>query len=423
MEAKDAILRSINDQQITQFAQEIARIPSFGGEEQQMAKFLGERMRAMGMKVEYQEVEPGRIQPVGRWKGKGGGPSLIFNGHMDHNPVVEGWKKDPFGGEIEGGYLYGTGVVNMKAGNCAMIAATEALIRSGLNIQGEIIITLVVGELQCGLGTLHNLKQGITADYAIVTEPTDMNLYTFHTGGLQMKIHVIGATRHFSTRKDKGVGIHAIKKMMKVIDALSEGGDFMEPIKPGGWLTWGKYRPEYDGLPQVNVGTIEAGLSRKCHKWRGGAIMPDFCTIDVDVRFIPSQTPESVEKDIRSLLESIKSQDPEFQYEMERNPHFRVMPVYWEDPKARIVQALGDSFQEVMGKGMVINPSVWKSDIWVQFYGSDAAHLKEAGIETALFGPGGGSLTTGAERVKVQDIINATKMYALTAAKVIGVEK
>ncbi len=253
-----------------------------------------------------------------------------------------------------------------------------------------------------------------------------MKLYTFHTGILQMKIHVIGATRHFSTRKAQRVGIHAIKKMMKVIDALSENQDFMEPIKPGGWLTWREYRSEYDGLPQVNVGTIEAGLSREYHKWRGGSIMPDFCTIDVDVRFIPGQTPESVEKDVRALLDSIRAKDPEFQYELERNQHFAlngVMPVYWESPDAYVVQTLGDSFKEVAGRTVAVNPSVWESDIWVQFYGSDAAHLKGAGIETALFGPGGGSLTTGAERVAVQDIIDATRVYALTAAEILGTAK
>jgi acetylornithine deacetylase len=59
--------------------------------ESEITRYLASYMSGMGLETHLQEVEPGRYNAVGVWKGTGGGPSLMFNGHVDTNPVTEGW--------------------------------------------------------------------------------------------------------------------------------------------------------------------------------------------------------------------------------------------------------------------------------------------------------------------------------------------
>ncbi len=94
-----------------------------------------------------------RVNAVGRWKGTGGGKSLLFNGHLDTNPVTEGWTVDPWAGKVDDDFIYGIGVSNMKAGDAAYFCAVRTLIEAGVKLKGDVILTFVVGELQGGVGT------------------------------------------------------------------------------------------------------------------------------------------------------------------------------------------------------------------------------------------------------------------------------
>ena len=91
--------------------------------------------------------------PSAAWKGTGGGKSLLFNGHLDTNPVTEGWTVDPWAGKVDDNFIYGIGVSNMKAGDAAYFCAVKTLIEAGVKLRGDVILTFVVGELQGGVGT------------------------------------------------------------------------------------------------------------------------------------------------------------------------------------------------------------------------------------------------------------------------------
>ncbi len=94
-----------------------------------------------------QEVEPGRFQTVAVLKGGGGGKSLMLNGHIDIDPLAAGWVRDPWEPEISGDRIFGGGIRNMKAGVASMIAAAEAVRRSGVTLKGDLVLACVVGEL------------------------------------------------------------------------------------------------------------------------------------------------------------------------------------------------------------------------------------------------------------------------------------
>ena len=87
--------------------------------ERTLAAWMAEQMRGLGLEVELTPVEADRVNAIGRLRGSGGGKSLMFNGHIDTNPVTEGWTVDPWGGKVDDKFIYGIGVSNMKSGDAA----------------------------------------------------------------------------------------------------------------------------------------------------------------------------------------------------------------------------------------------------------------------------------------------------------------
>ena len=316
-DAAATILENIDREEMLRLADQLIRIPSFKTEESDVARFLGDYLSQRGYEVQLQEVEPGRFQTVATLRGSGGGKSLMFNGHIDIDPLAMGWNRDPWTPSIEGDLLFGAGTRNMKGGVTAMVTAAEAIRNSGVSLPGDLVLACVVGELQGGVGTTYLCQNGPLTDMAVVPEPFGANnILTVHAGVLEMAVHVLGNSRHISRKEE---GIDAIAKMCKAIPAI-DGVEFT-------------YTPREDlpGLPRINVGTIIGGRGRD-YDLRGPNFVSDFCTVIVDVRFLPGMTSASVRADIERALERIKQDDPDFEYEIEMPPHpkHRVFTVVME---------------------------------------------------------------------------------------------
>ena len=115
------LLQSVHAKDSLEFLAKMIRFRSYSGSpgESELAHFMVGAMKRLGLDAFPQEVEPGRFNAIGRWRGTGGGRSLLFNGHLDTNPVTEGWTVDPWGGVHDDRFIYGIGVSNMKAGDAA----------------------------------------------------------------------------------------------------------------------------------------------------------------------------------------------------------------------------------------------------------------------------------------------------------------
>jgi acetylornithine deacetylase len=370
-----AAVAAVDTQAIVELAKDLIRIPSFKGDESDCARFLVQYMKGRGFEADLQEVEPGRYNAIGRLKGAGGGKSLMFNGHMDIDPLARDWRRDPWTPVIEGDRLYGAGISNMKAGVASMIGAADAVRRSGTRLAGDIVITCVVGELQGGVGSAFVAKNGPRTDFCIVTEPYGAdNIATAHAGWVQAAVHVLGRSAHISVMHE---GIDAIRLGAKAVDAL--------------YATKFTYTPrrQLDGVPRILVGAAIGGQGRE-HDLKGPNYVCDFFTLLVDVRFDPSQTPESVGADLRRSLDELKAREPDFAYELEipAPPHYRiayeVMPPFDLPEDASILDAVKRAYREVTGKdpayaGVPPNPSGV----------DDTGHFLKAGIPCLLYGPGG----------------------------------
>lgn len=166
----------------------------------------------------------GRPNLVGVLKGKGGGHSLILNGHIDTvtiEPRAE-WTRDPFGAEVVDGHMYGRGTSDMKGGLMAAIMAMTFLVRAGVRLNGDVIVQSVVNEEHAGNGTLDLVRRGIGADAALVLEPTNNGIAVSCPGGLYWQVTVPGNPRSPGARwRDGGLdGVSAIEKLPAIIDAL-----------------------------------------------------------------------------------------------------------------------------------------------------------------------------------------------------------
>ena len=320
------ILTSLDREAMLDLAQEMVKIPSFKTEETEVARYIAEFLGERGYEVQLQEVEPGRFQTIGIIRGSGGGKSLMLNGHIDIDPIVLGWRRDPWTPQIDGDRLYGGGIrnmkggvtamieaaeavrrsgvrlrgdlmlacvvgENMKGGVTAMIEAAEAVRRSGVRLRGDLMLACVVGELQGGVGTSYLCRNGPLTDMAVVPEPFGAdNILTVHAGVVEMAIHTIGRARHISRMEE---GMDAIEKMCKAVPVIKEVQFRHTP------------RPDLPGLPRINVGTITGGLGRE-YDQRGPNFVPDFCTVLVDARFLPGMTTASVKEDIEQALDGTK---------------------------------------------------------------------------------------------------------------------
>lgn len=168
----------------------------------------------------------GRPNVVGVVRGTGGGRSLILNGHIDTVTVepANEWRRDPFGGVIEDGRMYGRGTTDMKGGLMAGVMALTFLHRAGVRLAGDVILQSVVNEEHAGNGTLDLVRQGWQADAAVVLDGTDNRIAVSHPGGLYWQVTIPGVVRPPGARweADHLAGVSAIEKLPHIVDALLE---------------------------------------------------------------------------------------------------------------------------------------------------------------------------------------------------------
>ena len=399
------VLGHIDRQELVELGKDLIRIPSMIGDETPLARWLARYFSARGYDVELQEVEPGWYQTVAVLKGSGGGRSLMFNGHLDNNPLASGQTGNPFEPRVEGDRLYGAGIRNMKSGVASMVHAAEALRRSGTQLKGDLVVACVLAELQGGLGTVHLMESGYRTDMAVVTEPYGAhNIVTKHGGMSKFSLHVKG--RH--PEGDDVTGVDAIPKMMKAIDAI-----YGTPLTCEPW--------DVNGLPWLKVGSIIGGRG-ETYDMRSVSRNADLCTAFIAVSTVPGMTAQTIRRDLEATLDRLRREDPDFEYELVHPIERRFNTWIMDHPpmdmpvEEEIVQTLAASYRKVTGQepNTIGLPA---SELSAR-YGDDDAHLWLAGIPAPIYGPGGGSY--GNDYSSIDEMVLCSRVLALTALDVCG---
>jgi acetylornithine deacetylase len=365
--------------------------------ERVLARRMTQEMTAIGLDAELQPFNDGaRFNAIGRLKGIGGGKSLLFNGHLDTNPVTEGWTVDPYAGLVDDKFIYGIGVSNMKAGDAAYFCAVKTLIDAGVKLKGDVVLTYVVGELQGGVGTLAAIRSGVTADYFVNSEPSDLVAVTMHAAALSYVIELTGDTRHLSKREE-------------AVDAITAACDIIPRINA---MTFSGAKSEvHRSINRGHVGVVHGALGRGLEEWRPPQVA-DFVRLKGSCRYAPGQTQEGVLADLEAELRQLEARFPGLKAKLvpemiEGRP---LMPPFEVSPDARIVKSINAAYEAVRGEAQptgAITPT--------RFYGTDAGHLyHELGMEGIVCGPGGRYNTMPDERVDIIDYLDMIRVYMLT---------
>lgn len=392
------ILNQINERAALDFLAEMIRHKSYSETEgeRELAAFMVAAMRDLGLQAELQPVAGERVNAIGRYPGTGGGASLLYNGHLDTNPVTGGWTVDPWGGVIDDDFIYGIGVSNMKSGDAAFFSAVRTLVTAGVRLPGDIVLSYVVGELQGGVGTVRAIEQGLKADYFINGEPTDLAALTIHAGAFNFIIELEGETRHISKREEAVDAIAAACALVPRLNAMRFSGAANEVHR---------------SVNRANIGTIRGSLSREFHDWRPPQIA-DFVRLSGTARYAPSQNQAGVLDDIEAELKQLEAEFPGLTTSVTAEHVASGRPAMLPFEVAEdstIVTSLKAAYKRLRGveqiSGAVPPPA---------FYGTDAAHLLHmANMEGVVCGPGGRYNTMPDERVDRVDYLDAVRLYLL----------
>ena len=211
-------------------------------DEAALQEYLAARFSAAGASVDVWEpdaaalagmplVPPGlsfegRPQLIARKAGRGGGRSLVFNGHIDvvsAEPRSE-WTSDPFVPSVRDGLLYGRGACDMKGGIAAMVFAVETLSALGVSLDGDLLVATNTDEESSGAGGTALVEHGLRADAGVVTEPTGFQTWIACRGSDYGVITVPGRPGHAEVRQPDwrlGGAVNAIEKSAAVLEAIA----------------------------------------------------------------------------------------------------------------------------------------------------------------------------------------------------------
>ena len=333
-----------------------------------MAAYIAAWSRAARLEIDLLGEPAGRPSVLVRARGSGGGRTLLLCGHID-TVGVDGMT-DPHVPRVEGDRLYGRGSYDMKAGvAAALIACREAL---ALDLAGDVVVAAVADEEHASLGVQEALR-AVSADAAIVTEPTELELAIAHKGFVWAEIEVTGRAAHGSRPQ---LGVDAIVKAGPVLSAIGELdralGERMHPL--------------------VGRGSVHASLIS------GGAELSSYparCVVGLERRTLPGETAADVEAELEALLDRCRAADPELAAERRT---LLVREPFEIDPGEEIVATVAAE------AGVEGRPHGGAS------YWADSAFIAAAGIPTVLFGPAG----AGAHEVEEWVDIPSTETVART---------
>lgn len=375
--------------------------------------YMAEQMRKIGLESELIPFDGGRRQNVlGVWRGKGrlsnaqvsrttpAPKTLLFNGHLDTNPVSEGWTIDPWEGKIDDNFIYGIGVSNMKSGCAAYFCAVKTLMAAGWTPRADVILTYVVGELQGGVGTVALIEQGrIKADCFINCEPSDIKAVTMHAEALTFEITLKGITRHMSAREEAQDAIMAACQVIPKLNSMTFRGARSK---------------EHEKCNRCQVGIVHGALGKELAEWRPAQVA-DVCTLAGSARYAPGQTQEGVMEDIRVVIDKCLGDFPGMTFELKQRFE-PTMPAFEVPRESRLVKSLNTAYFEIRGEEQptgVLAPTC--------FYGSDAGHLyKSLGMEGIVCGPGGKYNTRPDEAVDIPDYLDCIRMFMRVIVDICG---
>jgi acetylornithine deacetylase/succinyl-diaminopimelate desuccinylase-like protein len=384
------------------FLQALVRVPTDTppGNNAPHAQRTAELLAGMGYTAEAHPVPEAEVRAYGLqsitnlivrrpYGTPGSGPVVALNAHGDVVPPGDGWAHDPYGGEIEGGKLYGRAAAVSKSDFASFTFAVRALESLGLPLKGGVELHFTYDEEFGGeLGPGRLLAQALTHPDLLIAAGFSYQVVTAHNGCLQMEVTLHGTASHAAYPH---TGVDALQAANKLLTALYTHNEVLRTR-----------RSQVTGIthPYLNVGRIEGGSNTN--------VVPGKVVLKLDRRMIPEEDSAAVEAEVRQLIESTVAQCPGIRLDIRRLVLANALKPL---PGNRVlVEAIQRHGQDVFGEPIPESGTPLYTD--VRLYG-------EHGVPAVIYGAGPRTvLESNAKRADehlvLEDLRRATKVIART---------
>ncbi|HSK17254.1 MAG TPA: M20/M25/M40 family metallo-hydrolase [Gaiellaceae bacterium] len=397
----------IDERRLVDLALRLVSTPSFTGAEEAAAALVRDELAGMGLQVQWQQVEEGRANVLGTWAGTGGGPTLMFNGHLDTSysgrepwlAGIPGFQPEAFQRD---GRIYGLGISNMKGAVACYVEALRSLLEAGVRLRGDVQIAAVAGEIEktqegedqgaefrgYAAGSRHLVGHGGAAHMCVLGEPTENKVVLAHFGTLWLRLATHGPFVHTAFSSGH-IEENSIVRMRRVLDEVLA------------WLpTWEEEMSYGDVRGVANVGAIRGGFG-----WRVSRT-PHQTDLYLDLR-VPPDVPMAEAR--RKALDFVRGLQGVVEAEV-----YVTAPGAEIDAEHPLVGALESAHAEVFGARPERDVTRWFSD---------ASVLTRYGIATVNYGTSSGLPDAElGENLEIEGLVRTAEVYARVARTVCGVE-
>jgi acetylornithine deacetylase/succinyl-diaminopimelate desuccinylase family protein len=355
----------------------------------EICAYAARRLKKAGYKVEVATRTKGVDNVVAQMNGKGKGPVIAFNAHVDTVGMGEraNWKSDPFKAMVKGGLVYGLGAGNCKGSMAVQLWLAGEIARRGGPARGELIFTFVADEENLGPDGMEFLRRSgrVRPDALILGAQTENNLIVAERGVMWAKITTGGRAAHAG---NPAAGDNAILRMMRLVGALQAHYDKVLPRRVKGPMK-----------STVNVGMFHGGHNTN--------VVPSACTVEIDRRLLPGEKVTDAFKELKRTVDAVG--EPKNLYSVE---FLTGTNGFFAPENGRAVAAFEQAVKEQTGRKVKFLNATGVSD--GRYYADD-------GIEIINFGPGSGAQGHAAnESVPIAQMVEAAEIQLDVVRRLVG---
>ena len=383
-----AAIESVDLNLAVDLCRKVSRIPSVLGEEGPLAEFIAGTLRDLGFEqVGLQPVLPDRPNAIGELS-FGPGRRVVLTGHLDTKPVSHGWTvAEPYSGDLVDGRVYGHGIMDMKGALACQIAALAGLKNAGLPLSGTAAFAAVSDHMGEQRGSIAYFEAH-PADLCVLGELSESTICLGHRGRYYFDVHVYGRSAHTCHKYD---AVNA--NYLAALAVIELDSSRLEPdLEP--WVA-----DMFGSETFMSPGRIYGGLPPG-----GPSMIPDECVIRVDCRPQPGVSKATVLVEINRALAAASEKDSRFRADVVLADE---KPGHLVDRDSEVVSLMREAVRAARpGHEPSLRVEGWLGDT------SSFGPL----VQTVIFGPGGEPVYSADENLSVDDILDATKVYAAFAA-------
>jgi succinyl-diaminopimelate desuccinylase len=380
------------------------RSPNPPGDTREAAQYVQAFLDAEALPYRVIAPEPTMPNIVASFDGgAGAGRHLVLNGHMDVFPVgdARGWSKDPWGGEVSGGRVWGRGACDMKCGTTVSIFVYRYLSRLVDRLPGRLTLTVVSDEETFGEWGARYLianHKEVHGDCCLNAEPSSPYTIRFGEKGmlwLRFTVRARGGHSAYPHTTDSATKI-AVRLIgdLEALTALPVAmPDNVRHAIAGGRVAidrgLGAGATDIMDSITTNVGVLSGGLKIN--------MIPDECTFEYDVRLPIGTTRDMVMAEVERIIA--------------RHPgasvrEINTTPPSWCDPQGDMAKLLQANVQELRG---FTPPAI------VSLGGTDARLWRYIGVPAYVYGPSPASMGGPDEFVDIEEFLHILRTHALSA--------